>query len=351
MLDAVNDALAEIASRDPGFFVFGQDVGSPRGGVFGATQSLVSRFPGTAISSPLNEQLIFGIVAGASMVDERARCGEIQFIEYHQSMAQTIRLAGQIEYQSVGDWNCPALIRIKAGGGGGGPISSGAGGGGFGHSHSGEHWFTDIPGLIVLCPSTPYDAKGLLIEASRTRSPLVYLERGRLYRSDPPKDAQGNLIGPVAELWEVPDGYYTIPMRKARRIRIGSGYLTGAIVTWGTMMVEAAIAASNVVAQYGGAFDIVDLRTLMPFDEETISAVVREANRVVVVTEEPDYTTFGRHVHSWIVQHHFDDMDLPPAFISGKGNIPSVPYNWPEEMAFYPTSKDIEAVLITFATA
>src|SRR2546423_1672767 len=90
-LDAVNDALAEIASRDPGFFVIGQDVGSPRGGVFGTTQSLVSKFPGTAISSPLNEQLIFGIAAGASMVDGRARCGEIQFIEYHQSMAQTVR--------------------------------------------------------------------------------------------------------------------------------------------------------------------------------------------------------------------------------------------------------------------
>jgi pyruvate/2-oxoglutarate/acetoin dehydrogenase E1 component len=351
MLDAVNEALAEIASRDPGFFVYGQDVGSPRGGVFGTTQSLVSKFPGTAISSPLNEQLIFGIAAGASMVDGRARCGEIQFIEYHQSMAQTVRLAGQIEYQSFGDWKCPVLIRMKAGGGGGGPISSGAGGGGFGHSHSGEHWFTDIPGLIVLCPSTPYDAKGMLIEASRTESPLIYLERGRLYRSAPPKDAQGNVIGPVADLWQVPDGYYTIPMCQARRIRIGAGYLTGAIVTWGTMMMEAAIAAANVVAQHGGAFEIVDLRTLMPFDEETISAVVREANRVVVVTEEPDYTTFGRHIHSWIVQHHFDDMDLPPAFICGKGNIPSVPYNGPEEMAFYPTSKDIEAALVNFATA
>jgi 2-oxoisovalerate dehydrogenase E1 component len=349
MLDAVNEALAEIASRDPGFFVYGQDVGSPRGGVFGATQMLVSKFPGTAISSPLNEQLILGIAAGASMVDGRARCGEIQFVEYHQSMAQTLRLAGQIEYQSFGDWNCPVLIRTKVGGGGGGPISSGAGGGGFGHSHSGEHWFTDIPGLIVLCPSTPYDAKGLLIEASRTKSPVIYLERGRLYRSAPPEDAQGQVIEPVAELWQVPEGYYTIPMRKARRIRIGTGSLMGAIVTWGTMMLEAAIAATNVAALYGGAFDIVDLRTLMPFDEETITAVVREANRVVVVTEEPDYSSFGRYVHSWIVQHHFHEMDLPPAFICGKGNIPSVPYNGPEERAFYATSEDIADVLTHFA--
>jgi 2-oxoisovalerate dehydrogenase E1 component len=351
MLDAVNEALVEIVKRDPGFFVYGQDVGSPRGGVFGATQELVTQFPGTAISSPLNEQLIFGVAAGASMVDDRARCGEIQFVEYHQSMAQTMRLAGQIEYQSFGDWHCPVLIRTKAGGGGGGPISSGAGGGGFGHSHSGEHWFTDIPGLIVLCPSNPYDAKGLLIEASLTRSPTVYLERGRLYFSAPPKDGKGKEIAALAELWQVPGGYYTVPMRLARRIRIGSGYLTGAVVTWGTMVLEAAIAAANVVAQYGGAFDIVDLRTLVPFDEETISAAVKEANRVVVVTEEPDYTSFGRHVHSWILQHHFYEMDLPAAFISGKGNVPSVPYNSPEEMAFYATSKDIEQVLIEFATA
>src|SRR2546428_10335425 len=124
MLDAVNDALAEIASRDPGFFVYGQDVGSPRGGVFGTTQSLVSQFPGTAISAPLNEQLIFGIAAGASMGEGRARCGEIQFIEYHQSMAQTVRLARPNEYQSFGGWDCPVLIPMKAGRSGVGPPSS-----------------------------------------------------------------------------------------------------------------------------------------------------------------------------------------------------------------------------------
>lgn len=351
MLQAINEALAEIARRDPGFFVYGQDVGSPRGGVFGATQSLVSEFPGTAVSSPLNEQLIFGIAAGASMADGRARCGEIQFIDYHQSMSQSVRLAGRVEYQSFGDWSCPVLIRTKAGSGGGGPISdSGAGGGAFGHSHSGEYWFTSIPGLITLCPSTPYDAKGLLIEASRTRSPVVFLERGRLYRSEPPKDASGNVIGPMAELWQVPEGYYTVPMRSARRITIGQGALTGAIVTWGTMTLESAIAAANVTARHGGAFAIIDLRTLFPFDEATISNAIREANRVVVVTEEGDHTNYGRHIHSWIVEHHFEDFDLPPAFVKAQ-LVPSAPYNGPEEEAFYPTSKDVEAVLERFATA
>ncbi len=345
-------ALAEIARRDPGFFVYGQDVGSPRGGVFGATQSLVNEFPNAAISSPLNEQLIFGIAAGASMVDGETRCGEIQFVDYHQSMAQSIRLAGRIMYQSCGDWNCPVLIRTKAGSGGGGPISDcGAGGGAFGHSHSGEYWFTSIPGLITLCPSTPYDAKGLLIEATRMRN-----RRSSSWNAvacivpSHPKMRVATSSPAVAALWQVPEGSYAVPLRSARRIRIGSGFVTGAIVTWGTMMLESAIAAANVVARHGGAFEIVDLRTLFPFDEATISAVVREANRVVVVTEEGDHTNFGRHVHSWIVQRHFADFDLPPAFICARG-LPAAPYNDPEEEAFYPTSKDIEQVLDSFATA
>ena len=351
LLQAINDALLEIRKRDDGFFVYGQDVGSPRGGVFGATQTLVTNYPESAISSPLNEQLIFGIAAGVGLVDGKARCGEIQFVDYHQSMAQSLRLAARVLYQSYGDWRCPVLIRTKAGSGGGGPISdSGAGGGGFGHSHSGEYWFTCIPGLITLCPSTPYDAKGMLIEASRTQSPVVFLERGRLYRSDVPKDAAGNIIAPLADLWQVPAGYYTVPLHSARRIRIGSGFVTGTIVTWGMMMLESAIAAANVVNQHGGAFDIVDLRTLFPFDEATISAAISETNRVVVVTEEGDHTSFGRHIHSWIVEHHFEDLDMPAAFISAKG-VPAAPYFGAEEEAFYPTAKDIEAVLTRFATA
>lgn len=350
-LQAVNEALVEIARHDKDFFVYGQDVGSQRGGVFGATQMLVNEYPDAAISSPLNEQIIFGIAAGASMVEGRARCGEIQFVDYHQSMSQSVRLSGRVAYQSFGDWKCPVLIRTKAGSGGGGPISdSGAGGGAFGHSHSGEYWFTTIPGLITICPSTPYDAKGLLIEASQTQSPVVFMERGRLYRSDPPRDASGAAIEPMASLWEVPEGSYGVPLHKARLMRIGSGYVYGTIVTWGTMTLESAIAAANVAAQSGGAFEIVDLRTLYPFDEEAISTSIRSSNRVVVVTEEGDHTSFGRHVHSWIMERHFEDMDMPAAFISSKA-VPSVPYNAFEEEAFYPTSKDIEAVLKRFATA
>lgn len=342
MLGAINEALVELAKRDPYFFVYGQDVGSPKGGVFGATAQLVTQFPGRAISSPLNEQLIVGIAAGAGMVDGKARCAEIQFVDYHQSAAQTIRMAARVSYQSFGDWHVPLIIRTKSGSGGGGPISSGgAGGGAFGHSNAGEQWFTCIPGMITLCPATPFDAKGLLLEAARSQSPVTFLERGRLYRSEPPKDSQGNIIPVMADYWNVPDGYYTLPIGKARRMRIGNGPTSIALIAWGTMVLESCTAAANIVNRYGGAIEVVDLRTLAPFDEEAVAAAVREANRVIVVTEEYDLTSFGRHVHSWIVQNCFYDLDCTPAFVSALP-APAAPYNAPEENAFYPTASTIE---------
>ncbi len=272
MIEALNDALVEIVKRDPGFFVFGQDVGSPTGGVFNVTARLVKEYPGTAISSALNEQLICGLSAGCGMADDVARCGEVQFVDYHQSATQTIRLGARFYYQSYGDWNCPVIWRMKSGSGGGGPISdSGSGGGAFGHSNAGEVWFTTVPGLITICPSNPYDAKGLLIEAHRSQSPVVFLERGRLYRAEAPTARKGGApIEPLASLWNVPDGYYAEPIGKARTMRIGSGAPVATIVSWGTMLLESAIAAARFAENNGGAVDVIDLRTLAPFDEEAI---------------------------------------------------------------------------------
>ncbi|GHO96780.1 tungsten formylmethanofuran dehydrogenase subunit E [Reticulibacter mediterranei] len=343
MLGAINEALVELAQRDPDFFVYGQDVGSPKGGVFGATSMLVSQFPERAISSPLNEQLIIGLVAGSGMHDGKARCAEIQFVDYHQSAAQTIRLAARISYQTYGIWKVPMVIRAKSGSGGGGPISSSgsAGGGAFGHSNAGEQWFTSIPGMITICPATPFDAKGLLLEAARAQSPVTFLERGRLYRSEPPKDNTGRIVAEMAEYWQVPDGYYTLPIGKARRIHIGQGKADVAIIAWGTMVLEACSAATNMAKKDGGAIEVVDLRTLAPFDEETVAAAVKEANRVIVVTEEADLNSFGRHIHSWIVEHCFYDLDGVPAFISAV-RAPAAPYNAPEETAFYPGASAIE---------
>ncbi len=346
MLGAINEALAELAQRDPNFFVYGQDVGSPKGGVFGATATLVTQFPGQAISSPLNEQLIVGIAAGAGMKDGNVRCAELQFVDYHQSATQTIRLAARVAYQSYGDWNVPLLIRTKSGSGGGGPISSsGSGGGAYGHSNAGEQWFTTVPGLITVCPATPFDAKGLLLEAARAQSPVVFLERGRLYRSEPPKDSEGQIIPAMAEYWNVPDGYYTQPLGKARRLRIGQGPTKLAIIAWGVMVLEACTAAANNIRQSGGAIEVVDLRTLAPFDADAIASAVKEANRVLVVTEEADLTSFGRHIHSWIVENCFYDLESTPAFISAI-NAPAAPYNSAEEEAFFPSAVTIEGKIV-----
>jgi 2-oxoisovalerate dehydrogenase E1 component len=350
MVEAINDGLVEIVKRDPSFFVYGQDVGSATGGVFNATARLVKEYPGTAISSALNEQLIAGIAAGCGMADDKARCGEIQFVDYHQSATQTIRLAARIYYQSFGDWNCPMLLRMKAGSGGGGPISdSGSGGGAFGHSNAGEQWLTNVPGLIAICPSNPYDAKGLLIEASRSQSPVVFLERGRLYRADAPTVQKGGApIEELAALWNVPEGYYTEPIGKARTVRIGSGTPVATVVSWGMMVLEAAIAAARFAEDQGGAIDIIDLRTLAPYDEQAILASVRQTNRAVVVTEEADLTSFGRHIHSWITERCFFDLDAAPVLIRAVA-APAAPYNGPEETAFYPTAKDIEDALVHLA--
>ncbi len=346
MLAAINEALLELAQRDDGFFVYGQDVGSSKGGVFGATSALVNQMPDRAISSPLNEQVIIGIVAGAGMADGKSRCAEIQFVDYHQSAAQTIRLASRILYQNYGSWRVPLLIRTKSGSGGGGPISSGgAGGGAFGHSNSGEQWFTSIPGMITICPATPFDAKGLLLEAARAQSPVTFLERGRLYRSEPPKDSQGNLIPAMADYWYVPEGHYTLPIGKARRFSIGEGPIQIAIITWGTMVLEACTAVANLVNRQGGAFEIIDLRTLAPFDEAAVTEAIHTANRAMIVTEEIDLTSFGRHLHSWIVEHCFYDLDCTPAFVSAIP-APPAPYNGFEETAFFPTAQTIESRLL-----
>jgi len=195
--------------------------------------------------------------------------------------------------------------------------------------------------MITLCPSTPFDAKGLLLEAARAQSPVVFLERGRLYRSEPPKDNDGNIIAEMAEYWKVPDGYYTLPIGKARRLRIGKGPTSVTIIAWGTMVLEACSAAANIVKREGGAIEVVDLCTLAPFDEEAVLAAVKEANRVIVVTEEADLNSFGRHIHSWIVEHCFYDLDGTPAFISALP-APAAPYNAAEEIAFYPTARTIE---------
>ena len=207
MLGAINEALAELAQRDPNFFVYGQDVGSPKGGVFGATATLVSQFPGRAISSPLNEQLIVGIAAGAGMKDGKARCAELQFVDYHQSATQTIRLAARVAYQSYGDWNVPLIIRTKSGSGGGGPISSsGSGGGAYGHSNAGEN-AERIMGMTIRALGTIVPRLGRIVPSSGKSLPAS----GRSFPDEVPlgggrRDGGGTRSNTSAQFHAGPQG-------------------------------------------------------------------------------------------------------------------------------------------------
>src|SRR5260370_20039624 len=148
-------------------------------------------------------------------------------------------------------------MRTKSGSSGGGRISSGgAGGGAFGHSNAGEQWFTSVHGMITICPATPFDAKGLLLEAARAQSPVAFLERGRLYRSEPPKDNQGNSIAAMTEYWNVPEGYYTLPIGKATRVRIGNRPTSIAIISCRTMVLDSCTPPSTSVNRNAAALEV-----------------------------------------------------------------------------------------------
>ena len=242
------------------------------------------------------------------------------------------------------------ILRMKSGSGGGGPISdSGSGGGAFGHSNAGEQWFTNVPGLITICPSTPYDAKGLLIEASRSQSPVVFLERGRLYRADAPTAHKGGApIAELAALWNVPDGYYTEPIGKARTHPHRRGHARGDDCQLGHDAAGVGDRGGALRRGQGGAVDVIDLRTLAPFDEEAIRASVR-------ADESRDRRDRGGGLHELRAAHPLVDhrallldLDAAPVLIRAIA-APAAPYNGPEETAFYPTAKDIEDALIHLA--
>jgi pyruvate/2-oxoglutarate/acetoin dehydrogenase E1 component len=155
----------------------------------------------------------------------------------------------------------------------------------------------------------------------------------------------GALIEALAEFWNVPEGYYAEPIGKARTLRIGEGAGVATIVSWGTMLLESAIAAARFADAHKGALvEVIDLRTLMPFDEEAILQSVARTNRVIIATEEVDLTSFGRHLYAWITQHLFWDLDNPAILLSAVA-APAAPYNEGEESEFFPKADDIQRAL------
>ncbi len=289
LIQAVNDGLHTSMKEDPSVHVFGEDV-AKKGGVFLATENLETEF-GTerCFNTPLSEDGIIGTAIGMAMNGLRP-VAEIQFQDFiFPAFDQIVSEAAKLRYRSGGQYTAPMVIRTPYGGG----IR-----GGLYHSQSGEAYFCHTPGLKVVIPSTPYDAKGLLIASIADPDPVLFLEPKALYRS-----VKG----------EVPEGHYTVDLSTTRDVREG-GDVT--VFCYGAM-VPVCTKAAESAAEGGIETHVVDLRTLLPLDEEAVLDAVKRTGRVVVVHEAPRFCGFGAEISAMIAEHAIEYMEAPVIRVTG----------------------------------
>lgn len=317
MIEAVRSAMDVSMGRDDDVVVFGEDVGY-FGGVFRATQGLQAKYGKTrCFDAPINESGILGTAIGMAAYGLKP-CVEIQFADYmYPAYDQITQEAARIRYRSNGDFTCPIVVRMPTGGG----IF-----GGQTHSQSPEALFTHVCGLKVIVPSNPYDAKGLLIAAIEDPDPVMFLEPKRLYNG--PFD--GHHEKPVTpwskhDLGEVPEGHYTIPIGKAEIRRPGEAVT---VIAYGTM-VHVALAAAE---ETGIDAEVIDLRSLLPLDLDTIVQSVKKTGRCVVVHEATLTSGFGGEIVSLVQEHCFYNLEAPVVRVTGW----DTPYPHAQEWDYFP---------------
>ncbi len=283
LVQAVNRALAEALAGDDRVLVLGEDVAKD-GGVFRATEGLLDRFgPERVIDTPLAESAGVGAAVGMTALGLRPVV-EIQFMGFiYPAFNQILSHVARMRNRTRGRFPVPIVIRTPYGAGVRALEH---------HSESTEALFCQIPGLTVVVPSTPYDAKGLLAASIRSDDPVLFLEPTRLYR---------------AEKQEVPDGPYEVPLRSAAVVREGTDVT---VVAWGAMT-AASRKAADAAASEGIAAEVVDLRTLAPMDRETILASVRKTGRAVVVQEAPRTCGLAAEVAAVIGERALLDLKAP----------------------------------------
>jgi 2-oxoisovalerate dehydrogenase E1 component beta subunit len=317
MIQAINSAMDICMSRDPDIIVMGEDVGF-FGGVFKATEGLQRKYGKTRVfDTPITELGIIGVSVGMAAYGLRP-IPEIQFADYiYPALDQLVSEAARLRYRSAGEYTAPITVRSPFGGG----IF-----GGQTHSQSPEGIFTHVAGLKTVVPSTPYDAKGLLIASIEDNDPVIFFEPKRIYNG--PFD--GHYDRPVTP-WSkhaasaVPEGYYKIPLGKAAIVREGEDVT---ILAYGTM-VHVALA---VVEEKGIDAEIIDLRTLVPIDIETIEASVRKTGRCVVVHEATKTSGFGAELSALVQEHCFHSLEAPVERVTGW----DTPYPHSLEWAYFP---------------
>lgn len=313
--DALNEAIAQEMARDDSVFIMGEDI-AVLGGVFQVTKGLLDKFgPDRVRDTPISEPAFCGAGVGAAMAGMRPIV-EVQIFDFVTLMMDMIvNQAAKFRLMNGGKGRVPVVIRGPQGGG----IRMAAQ-----HSQSLEAWFQHIPGLVVIAPSTPYDAKGLLAAAIRDDNPVIFLEHKMLY------------LGQAAP---VPEEPYCIPIGKADVKRGGSDVTIVAT----QVMVQRALSAAKVLEREGISVEVVDPRTIRPLDEETILASVRKTNRLVVVHEACQTGGFGAEVSAMVMEKAFDWLDAPVLRVAAR-DVP-MPYNDQLESAVIPSQERIvEAV-------
>lgn len=296
-IDAITSAMAEEMERDENVFVMGEDVGR-KGGVFKATAGLYDKYGEyRALDTPLAESAIAGVAIGAAMYGMRP-IAEMQFADFIMpAVNQIVSEAAKIRYRSNNDWSCPIVIRAPFGGGVHGALY---------HSQSVEAMFSNTPGLKVVIPSTPYDAKGLLKAAIRDEDPVLFFEHKRAYR----------LIK-----GEVPEEEYVIEIGKADVKREGEDIT---IITYG-LCVHFALQAAERLAEDGISTHVLDLRTIYPLDQESVIEAAKKTGKVLLVTEDNKEGSVMSEVAAVISENCLFDLDAPIQRLAGP-DIPAMPY-------------------------
>ncbi len=312
VIEAVRDAMREEMRRDERVFVMGEDIGA-RGGVFLATEGFVEEFgEARVIDTPLAESSIAGIALGAAMHGMRP-IAEIEFADFiWPTINQVVGEAARARYGTNGKLSVPMVLRSPQGGGIRGALY---------HSQSVEAFFAHTPGLKVVTPATPYDAKGLLKSAVRSDDPVIFLEHKRTYRL-----VRG----------EVPEDDYTVPIGQADVKMEGEDL---SVITYG-LMVHHCIEAARELAHEGVSAEVVDLRTVRPIDRETVLASVQKTGKALIVHEDTKAGGVGAEVAGIIAEDAFEYLDGPVARLAGP-EVPAMPFAPPMEAAFMLSTEKI----------
>ena len=315
-LEAIRDALHDEMARDERVIVLGEDV-AVRGGVFGATRGLLEAFgEGRVIDTPLAEVGIAGVAIGAA-ANGLLPVAEIQFADYlHPAFDQLVNEAARVRYRSNGEWSCPIVVRAPFGGG----VH-----GGLYHSQSVEAFYCHVPGLKVVAPSTPADARGLLLAAIRDPDPVMYFEHKGAYR---------RLRG------EVPRTLDALPLGRADLKRPGR-QLTA--ISYG-LMVHTCLEAAELVAAEGIDAAVLDLRTLLPLDREAILAAARQSGKIVVVHEDTRTGGLAGEIAATICEAAFEYLDAPILRVTGP-DVPAMPFSSALEAAVLPDAARVAAAM------